>query len=140
MAAGAWQFTNASRSRILDGTLASGDTYKVGLYLSTSNIGAGSTTIAGVTNEHANANGYTTGGISVGPLTLSGTTTVTIDFTTDPVWTASGGNIVARFAVLYEVGGNVLAYCLLDSTPADVTITPPNTLTIATPSGYATLA
>jgi hypothetical protein len=140
MAAGAWQFTNASRSRILDGTLVSGDTYKVGLYLSTSNIGAASTTIAGVTNEHANANGYTTGGISVGPLTLSGTTTVTIDFTTDPVWTASGGNIVARFAVLYEVGGNVLAYCLLDSTPADVTITPPNTLTIATPSGYATLA
>ena len=46
-------------------------------------------------------------------------------------WTASGGSIVARFAVLYEVSGDVLAYCLLDSTPADVTTTAGNTLTIS---------
>jgi hypothetical protein len=117
------------------------DTFKVALFLSTSNIGAASTTYAGVTNEHANANGYTTGGISLGALTLSGTTTVTVDDPSDMVWTASGGSITARYAVLYESGGDVVCYCLLDSTPADVTATTGNTLTIALhASGIFTLA
>lgn len=122
MAAGPWTFTNASRTLIADGTLKSGDTYKCALFLSTSNIGAGSTTYAGVTNEHANANGYTTGGVAV-TLTLTGTTSVVVSVSSNPSWTASGGSIVARFAVIYEVGGNVLAYMLLDSTPADKTAT-----------------
>ena len=117
------------------------DTFKVALFLSISDIGAASTTYAGVTNEHANANGYTTGGISLGPLTLAGTTTVTVDDPSDMVWTASGGSITARFAVLYELAGDVVAYCLLDSTPADVTATNGNTLTIAlNASGIFTLA
>lgn len=141
MAAGSWTFTSGGRTRLLNGTFdIDSDTFKCALFLSTSNIGAASTTYAALTNEHANANGYTTGGITVSPLTLSGTTTVTVDFTTDPVWTASGGSIVARFAVLYEVSGDVLAYALLDSTPADVTATTGNTLTVATPSGVFTLA
>ena len=142
MAAGAWTFTNGSRTRMLDGTFDfDTDTFKVALFLSTSNIGAASTTYAGVTNEHANANGYTTGGISLGPLTLSGTTTVTVDDPLDMVWTASGGSITARFAVLYENAGDVVCYCLLDNTPADVTATTGNTLTIALhASGIFTLA
>jgi len=141
MAAGAWTFTNAGRTSLLDGTFdINSDTWKMALFLSTSNLGAGSTTYAGLTNEHANANGYTTGGIAVA-LTLSGTTTVTIDITTDPVWTASGGSIVARFAAIYEVGGTILCYCLLDDAPADVTATTGNTLTVAAhSSGVATLA
>jgi hypothetical protein len=141
MAAGTWTFTNGARSSILDGTFdIADDTYKCALFLSTSNIGAASTTYAALTNEHANANGYTTGGITV-DLTISGTTTVKVDIATDPVWTASGGSIIARFAVIYEVGGNVLCYCLLDSTPADVTATTGNTLTVAAhASGVFTLA
>lgn len=140
MAAGAWTFTNAGRTSLLDGTFdIDSDTWKMALFLSTSNIGAGSTTYAGLTNEHANANGYTTGGNAT-VLSLSGTTTVTVDGT-DEVWTASGGSITARFAVIYEVGGNVLCYCLLDSTPADVTATDGNTLTVAIhASGIFTLA
>src|SRR6185369_15809510 len=110
------------------------------LFLSTSNIGAASTTYAGVTNEVANAFGYTTGGIAI-TLTLAGTTTVTVDISVDPVWTASGGSITARFAVIYEVGGNVLCYCLCDSTPADVTATDVNTFTVQiSASGVFTLA
>lgn len=141
MAAGAWTATNTTRTKFLNGQFDwDTDTLKVALFLSTSNIGAASTTYAGVTNEHANANGYTTGGITVSAGTLSGTTTVTADITTDPVWTASGGSIIARFAVLYESAGDVLWYCLLDSTPADVTVTTGNTLTISTPSGVFTLA
>lgn len=140
-AAGAWTFTNGGRTSLLNGTFdIDTDTWKMALFLSTSNIGAASTTYAGVTNEHANANGYTTGGIAI-TLTLAGTTTVTVDITTDPVWTASGGSITARFAVIYEVAGNVLCYCLLDSAPADVTATTGNTLTVAAhASGVFTLA
>lgn len=141
MAAGTWTLTNAGRTSLLDGTFdINSDTWKCALFLSTSNIGSGSTTYAGLTNEHANNNGYTTGGIAV-TLTLSGTTTVTVDISTDPVWTASGGSIVARYAVIYEVGGNVLCYALLDSAPADVTATTGNTLTVAAhASGVFTLS
>jgi len=131
MAAGSWTFTNGGRTSLIDGTFdIDSDTWKMALFLSTSDIGAASTTFAGVTNEHAAANGYTAGGASV-TLALSGTTTVKADVSSDPVWTASGGSIVARFAVIYEVAGNVLCYCLLDSTPADVTVTDGNTLTVA---------
>ena len=142
MAAGAWTFPNGARTDLLNGTFdLDTNTFLMALFLSTSNIGAASTTYAGLTNEHANANGYTTGGISMGALTLAGTTTVTVDDPTDYVWTASGGSIVARFAVIYESGGNVLCYCLLDSTPADVTATTGNTLTVAlNASGIFTLA
>lgn len=141
MAAGAWLFTDAGRTSLLDGTFdIDSDSYNIALFLSTSNIGAASTTYAGLTNEHANNNGYTTGGISLGALTLAGTTTVTVDDPADAVWTAAGGSIIARFAVLYEVGGRVLCYCLLDSTPADVTATDGNTLTVAfNASGIFTL-
>ena len=132
MAAGAWVFPDGARTRLLNGTFdLDTDTFLCALFLSTSNIGAASTTYAGVTNEHANANGYTTGGISMGPLTLAGTTTVTVDDPADLVWTASGGSITARFAVIYESAGDVLLYCLLDDTPADVTATSGNTLTLA---------
>src|SRR5574343_1591757 len=128
MAAGSWTFTDAGRTSLLDGTFdIDSDAWKMALFLSTSDIGAASTTYAGVSNEHANANGYTTGGIAI-TLTLSGTTTVKVDIDTDPEWTANGGSIVARFAVIYEVGGDVLCYCLLDDTPADVTVTNGNKL------------
>jgi hypothetical protein len=141
MAAGTFTFTNGGRTSLLNGTFdIDTDSFKSSLFLSTSNIGASSTTYAGLTNEHANANGYTTGGIAV-TLTLSGTTTVTVDISSDPVWTASGGPITARFNVIYEVAGNVLVYCLLDSTPADVTATDGNTLTVQTnAAGVFTLA
>ena len=142
MAAGNWTFPDGARTRLLDGTFdLNTDTFLMALFLSTSNLGAATTTYAGVTGEHANANGYTTGGISMGPLTLAGTTTVTVDDPADAVWTASGGSITARFAAIYESAGDVLCYCLLDSTPADVTATTGNTLTVAlNASGIFTLA
>ena len=85
-----------------------------------------------MTNEVGTTNtGYTAGGIAIA-FTLSGTTSVAYVMTTAPVWTAGTANLTARFAVIYEVGGNVLCYCLLDSTPADVTATNGNTLTVGT--------
>ena len=141
MTASTWAFTNGGRTSLLDGTFdIDTDTWKAALFLSTSNLAASSTTYAGLTNQHANANGYTTGGASI-TLTLAGTTTVTVDISSDPVWTASGGSITARFGVIYEVSGNVLCYTTLDSTPADVTATDGNTFTLAAnASGVFTLA
>ena len=116
------------------------DTFRIALFQSTSDLGAASVAYADLTNEVATANGYTQNAKAV-TLALSGTTTVTVDETTNPVWTASGGSIVARFAAIYKVSGNVLCYCLLDSAPADVTTTDGNTLTVTiSASGLFTLA
>jgi hypothetical protein len=138
----AWTLTNTGRTKLLNGQFdLDTDTWKVALFQSTSNLSAASTTFAGVTNEVGTTNtGYTAGGASV-TLTLAGTTTVTVDFATDPQWTAGSANLTARFAALYEVGGDVLAFTILDSTPADVTATSGNTFTVAAhASGIFTLA
>lgn len=143
VAAGTWTLPSGARKMLLDGTFdLDSDTFKVALVTSSSNIGASSTTWSGVTGEVSNGNGYTTGGVSV-TLTLTGTTSVAVSFATNPVWTASGSGITARWAVLYEVSGNVLAYVLLDATPADVSVASGNTLTIdsdGTPSPILTVA
>jgi hypothetical protein len=94
------------------------DTFKMALFTSASNLGPATTTYAGVTGEVANGSGYTTGGNSV-TLSQSGTQSVTVD-STDSTWTASGASLTAKFAAIYEVGGNVLCYCTLDSAGADV--------------------
>lgn len=138
-APGSWTFTNTTRTDLLNGAdpLGSGS-FKCALFASTSNISSSSTTYAGLTNELSTANGYTAAGIAVA-FTLSGTSSVTASFTTNPVWTASGGSIVARFAVVYKVSGDVIGFALLDATPADVTVTSGNTLTIQA-SPFLTLA
>jgi len=142
MPAGVWTFTNSTRTNLLNGTFdLDTDNFKCALVTSSSNISTSSTTWAGVTGEVATGNGYTTGGVTVSPLTLSGTTSVSVKFGTNPTWTASSSGITARFAVVYEVGGNVLCYCLLDNTPANVVVTSGNSLTIdGTTTALFTLA
>lgn len=139
MAAGKWKLYDIAKKYIGDGTLDLDDTtnWKIALFLSTSNANTLTNDVyADLTNEHANANGYTTGGI-----TLTGVTwnevTGTVTFTCSaPVWTASGGSITARFGVIYKnatvnsVVKPLLCVCLLDTTPADVTATTGNTFTI----------
>jgi len=140
MAAGNWTFPNAARTSLLDGSFdLDTDTFKIALFTSSWD-GAAATTYS-TTNEVATNYGYTQGGITINQLTLSGTTTVTVDNSVSIVWTASGGSIVARYAAIYENGGKFLCYCLLDSSPADVTVTTGNTLTITmNASGIFTLA
>jgi hypothetical protein len=140
MAAGAWTLTNTTRTKLINGQFdLDSDTFRCALLQSSSNIGVSSTTYTGLTNEVANGNGYTTGGATVA-FTIAGTTSVTVTPTASITWTASGGSIVARYAVIYEVGGDVLAYCLLDNTPADVTTTTGNTLTISNSNPVLTVA
>lgn len=99
---------------------------------------------ADVTNELSTANGYTAGGATLTTVTWNrsgGTVTFDAD---NVVWTASGGSIVARYAVLYDdtaASDELVGYVLLDTTPADVTTTSGNTLTIAwNASGIFTLS
>lgn len=105
-------------------------TFNVALFLSTSNANtlSGSNKIADITNEVANAFGYTTGGVALTGVTwtnAAGTETFTA---TSPSWTAAGGPITARFAVIYKVGtfGGIVnpiwAVCLLDTLPQDVSV------------------
>lgn len=132
-AAGAWVFTDVGRTKLLDGTFnVESDSFKMALHLD-----SGTQPAAGIeawselaTSEHAAEHGYEAGGIAVA-LSLTGTTTVKVDIDTDPVWTASSGSIVAHWAVIYKVGGDVLCYCHLDATPGNVTVTDGNTLTVA---------
>jgi hypothetical protein len=146
MAAGKWKLYNTAKEKIGQGLIdLDGHTFKIALFLSTSNCNTLTHDELGdLTNEHANANGYTTGGQALGSVTWTNSSgTITFD-SADPVWTASGGSIVARFAVIYDdtvAGDPLLAVCLLDTAPADVTATTGNTLTIQmNASGIFTLS
>lgn len=150
MAAGKWKLYDIAKKYIGDGTLDLNDStnWKLALFLSTSNANTLTNDVYGdLTNEHANANGYTTGGANLTNLTFNESAgTVTFDCD-DVQFTASGGSIVARFAVLYKnatvnsVVKPLLCVCLLDTTPADVTTTTGNTFTIQmNASGVFTLS
>ena len=140
MAAGKWKLYEAAKLYLADGTFDLDDNtnWRVALFLSTSNadtLGGTNDVYGDLTNEHANANGYTTGGVAITPTWAQASGTATFD-SDNPVWTASGGSITARFGVVYKnatVNGIVkplLCVCLLDTTPADVTATDGNTFTI----------
>lgn len=118
-----------------------GGSFKVSLHTSSyaPNV-ATHTVFADATAEIGNTNGYTTGGATLGTVnwTLTGATAA---FTAaNTVWTASGGTLggatLPRYAVIRAVGtfnsqvDPLIAYVLLDNTPADVTVTVGNTLTI----------
>lgn len=132
-----WLLYNKFKEYAGDGTIdLDNDTFKIGLYLSSSNAATlTNSVLADLTNEHANANGYTTGGNTLANVTWtesSGTVTLDAD---DTSWTASGGSITARFAVIYDdtptsPADPLVCYSLLDTTPADVTATDGNVLAI----------
>lgn len=140
-------FYNSFRKYLGDGTIDL-DTHTFKVLLTSSSYTPSATTHtvkADVTNELSTANGYTAGGATLGSVTWNQSAgTVTFD-AADTTWTASGGSIVARYAVIYDdtpssPADPLVAYILLDTTPADVTTTTTNTLTLAwNASGIFTL-
>lgn len=152
MAAGKWKVYDLAKKYLADGTHDLDDTtnWKLALFLSTSNantLSVGTAVFGDLTNEHAAANGYSAGGVAL--ITETWTNSAgTITWTAaNPVFTASGGSIVARFAVIYRnatvntIVKPLLCVCLLDIAPADVTATTGNTLTIQmNASGIFTLS
>ena len=137
MAADAWVVHDKFKEYMGDGTVdLDADVFKCALFLVTSNCATTSIdALATATNQHANGNGYLTGGVTVAATWVESAGTITFDVV-DPAWTASGGSIIARFAVLYDdtvttpVADPIIAHCLMDNTPADVTVTDGNTLTV----------
>lgn len=127
----AWTFINNSRTNLLAAADDwESETFKIALFLSTSNLGPTSTIYSSLTNEVAAGNGYTTGGEDV-TLTLTGTAPVTVTFAGTVIWTGSGSGIAAYYAVLYGgTSDNVIAYSILDSTPQNVVIAAGATLTV----------
>lgn len=136
MAAGKWKIYEAAKLAIANGEIdLDTHSFKIALFLSTSNCNtlSGTTGIANLTNQVATNYGYTQNDKAVTITTSQASGTVTVDETTNPSWTASGGSITARYAVIYDdthASKQALCVCLLDTTPADVTATAGNTLTI----------
>lgn len=152
-AAGKWKSYDLAKKYFMDGTfdLDAASSWKFAIFLSTSNantLSVGTGIYADLTNEHANANGYTTGGVAItAPTwTRSGSTTTFDAADLSPAFTAAGGSITGRFGVIYWNGTlntivkPLLCVCLLDATPADVTATDTNPFNVTfNASGLFTL-
>jgi hypothetical protein len=141
-AAGKWKLYEAANLNLANGTFDL-DNASLGLtmalFLSTSNcntLSVGTGVYGDLTNEHANANGYTTGGIALTNEVWTKSGSVATFDCDNVVWTASGGDIVARFAVIYcnatvnSIVKPLLCVSLLDTAPADKTATNGNTFTV----------
>ena len=104
------------------------DVFKWILGQSGSNAGVATmdpATYANMTSETPGNNGYTATGQAVTPSLSGNNSNPQTTFTTsNPTWTASANNsITARFGVLNDVTANKLVgFFVLDSTPADVSV------------------
>ena len=136
MAAGKWKLYEQAKLDIANGLMdLDTHSFKIALFTSVSNCNtlSGTTTLASLTNQVATANGYTQNSKAVTLTTANSGGTITVDEITNPSWTANGGSITARFAVIYNdthASKQALCVCLLDTAPADVTATDGNTFTI----------
>jgi hypothetical protein len=135
MAAGAFTFYHQFAELVADGTQdLDTHAFKLALFTSAHTPSTADTTFSALTNQVAAGNGYTAGGETLATVTWAQTSGVAKFDAADVVWTATGGSITARYAVLYNstvaAAGDLVGYFLLDSTPADVTATDGNTLTV----------
>lgn len=135
MAAGKFTLYDSVAELIADGTIdLDNDTFKLALLASGYTPSAAHDEYADLTNELSTANGYTSGGATLTGVTWGQTGGVATFDSDEVVWTASSSGITARYAVLYDdtsSGKKLIGYMLLDSTPANVTATAGNTLTVA---------
>lgn len=113
------------------------DAFNMALFLSTSNANDPTKAMySDLTHEVASAFGYTTGGVGLTGVTLS-VSGPTVKWTSgNGIWTAFGGSIVCRYAVIYDMTtGDLVCWSLLDNTPADITVTAGSVLTVQIASG-----
>jgi hypothetical protein len=139
MAASIWTLYNVFKLALFQG-LVDLDTSPIKMALMTSSYTPSltDTTFASISaNEIASTFGYTAGGALLNNKVSSVYDTTGAKFSSDPVsWIATGGSIVARYAVLYNSADDgLIARSLLDTTPADITVADGTALVI-TPSAY----
>ena len=94
---------NHTAKRFAEGTNAVGDTYKL-MLCTAATFDATNTTLAGITKtEVTNANGYTTGGATLGSVAVTTVTTNDAKFdAADVSWTATDSGITASYGILYN--------------------------------------
>lgn len=132
MAAGKWKMYAKAKLALANGEIDfNSHSFKINLYSSFSNCDTltAHDQLSDLTNQLATANGYTQNSKACTIATSDASGTITIDETSNPTWTASGGSIAARFAVIYDdshADDIPVFVCLLDTTPADVTATDGN--------------
>lgn len=138
MAADAWKVYRTFKEYLGDGTVdMDGDVFKMVL----ADVGSNATNLdliryGSLTSEQASENGYTTGGKTCTTPVWSRTTGSVAFDSDDVAWTASGGSITVRYAAIYDDSVTTVAtdcmvcYTTLDNSPADVTVTDGNTLTV----------
>ena len=111
------------------------DTIKCALFTSSASLAA-STTAYSTSNEVANGNGYSTGGVTLGSAAVATSgTTVYIDFA-DPSWTSA--TFTANGALIYNSSNSNKAICVL-AFGGDYTVTN-GTFTITFPAADASNA
>ena len=134
---------NSWKENMVEGANLQSDSFKMLLTTSAYTPSAAHTILSDITNE-LSGSGYarqTLASVTSGQ--TSGT--YTFDFA-DPVFTASGGSLTARYWVIFDdtVASPVkplVAWGLIDQTPADVVTTDGNTLTFnVNASGLFTIA
>lgn len=151
MASGKWKLYEAAKANLGKAIIDLDNlNMKVALFTSASNantLSVGTGVYGDLTNEVASTFGYTTGGVALSVQTFTQVAGVATFDCNDPTWTAAGGTLTARYAVIYvdaTVGGVVkplLCVCLMDTTPADITVVDGNILTIITdPTGVFQLS
>ena len=134
MTAGAFTFYDSVAEFVADGTLdLDTDSFRVVLLASGYTPSGAHTQYADLTNELSTGSGYTAGGSTLAAVTWTRASGVAT-FDSDPVvWTASGGALTSRYLAMYDdtsTGDKLIGYMLLDNTPANVTATDGNTLTV----------
>lgn len=137
MSAAVWKIYDSFGDRMGDAVLdMGGDTFKCAFFTSSHIPASTDDSYSALTNEVVDGNGYSTGGI-----TLTGVTWVESDgsvtFDCDDIEvTPSGGGFVFRYAIIYndtDTAKQLVAMCLIDDTPGDITVTSyPLVLKIAT--------
>ena len=133
MAAGPFVFYDASAENIGKTINLSTDTIKLALVTAAYTFSAAHDEYADITNELTTANGYTIGGFTLTTKTYVQTAGVAKFNSDAAVWNVTGSNVVARRAIMYSdtsSGKKLIGTFLLNSTPADVTTTPGNALTV----------
>ncbi len=141
MAAGAWSFYNKAKLHICDGNIdLDTATFRMSLYTSASNAATATlSTIASVTGEVTEANGYSSSGKAITGVTwAAGASASEMRFdATATEWIASGGNIAnVKYAVIWQSGASAGArklLCYSQLSTSQFTVTSGNSLTI-TPS------
>ena len=124
MAVGNWTVFNLALPKLSGTIILPSDTFKLALTTSTQAIThafAGSSTNAqysDLTNEVANGNGYSTGGVTLTSVTwtqTSGTATFTSALAS---WTLTGGGITFKYGIIYDnTASNKDLLCFFDVNP-----------------------